>query len=140
MTTSTITVTRDIQADRERVWTAMTDPDLVSEWMMGARVRSDWKPGGEITWSGEYNGRPFEDRGEIVEIDQAKRLVHTHFSPMSGAEDVPENHHRVEWSLVDKGETTELTLEMPVESEEQGEEFERNWGTMLDSLKRVAER
>lgn len=139
MTSSTITVTREIHADRERVWTAMTDPDLVKEWMMGATVRSDWKPGSDITWSGEYNGQSFEDRGEIIEIDPATQLVHTHFSPMSGAEDVPENYHRVEWRLDGKGESTELTLQMPVESEEQGEEFESNWGAMLDSLKTVAE-
>jgi uncharacterized protein YndB with AHSA1/START domain len=140
MTGSTITVTRRINADSERVWIAMTDADLVSEWMMGARVRSDWQPGGEITWAGEYKGQSFEDRGEIVEIDRPRRLVHTHFSPMSGAEDVPANYHRVEWRLDDNGGTTELTLEMPVDSEEQGKEFEKNWGTMLDSLKDVAER
>jgi uncharacterized protein YndB with AHSA1/START domain len=140
MTSSNITVKREIDADRERVWTAMTDPDLVSDWMMGAKVCSDWTPGGDITWSGEYQGQSFEDRGNIIEIEHAKRLVHTHYSPMSGADDVPENHHRVEWNLEDNGESTELTLEMPVESDEQGEEFERNWGTMLDSLKAVAER
>ena len=140
MTGTTITVTRNIDADRQRVWTAMTAPDLVSEWMMGARVQSEWKPGSEITWSGDFNGQSFEDRGEIVEIDSPKRLVHTHFSPMSGAEDVPSNYHRVEWRLEDNGESTELTLEMPVDSEEQGKEFEKNWGTMLDSLKEVAER
>ena len=140
MTGSRITVTRKINADRERVWTAMTDPDLVSHWMMGARLRSDWRPGSEITWSGEYKGQAFEDRGEIIEIDHGKRLVHTHFSPMSGADDVPENYHRVEWRLEGEGNTTALTLEMPVESEEQGEEFESSWGIMLDSLKDVAER
>jgi len=140
MAGSTITVTRKINADRERVWTAMTDPDLVSDWMMGARVRSDWRPGSEITWSGEYKSQSFEDRGEIIEIDHGKRLVHTHFSPMSGADDVPENYHRVEWRLEDEGKSISLTLEMPVESDEQGEEFESNWGMMLDSLKDVAER
>ena len=137
---SAIAISRDIQADPERVWNAMTDPALVSEWMMGATVRSDWKPGSSITWSGEYNGQTFEDRGEIIAIDPGKRLVHTHFSPMSGAEDVPENYHQVEWSLVDKGGSTDLTLEMPVESEAQGEEFKANWGTMLDALQDVAER
>ena len=140
MTGSTITVTRRINADSERVWTAITDTDLVREWMMGASVRSDWRPGSEITWSGKYNGQSFEDRGEIVAIDRPRRLVHTHFSPMSGVEDVPANYHRVEWRLDGNGETTQLTLEMPVESEEQGMEFEKNWGTMLDSLKKVAER
>lgn len=140
MTTSTITVTRKIRADRERVWNAITDPNLVSDWMMGATVQSDWKPGSDITWSGDYNGQPFEDRGEIIEIERPERLVHTHFSPMSGAEDTPDNYHRVEWTLEDKGKSTDLTLEMPVDSEEQGEEFETNWGSMLDSLKTVAER
>ena len=140
MADSTITVTREIHADRERIWAAMTDPDLVSDWMMGAKVQSDWEPGSDVTWSGEYNGQSFEDRGEVLEIDHARRLMHTHFSPMSGAEDVPESYHRVEWTLEDKGESTELTLQMPVESDEQGEEFESNWASMLDSLKAVAER
>ena len=57
MTGTTITVTRNIDADRQSVWTAMTAPDLVSEWMMGARVQSEWKPGSQITWSGDYNGQ-----------------------------------------------------------------------------------
>ena len=103
MTTSTITVKRQIRADRQQVWDAITDPDLVSDWMMGAKVHSDWKPGSDITWSGEYNGQPFEDKGEIVEIEPTKHLVHTHFSPMSGAEDTPENYHRVEWTLEGRG-------------------------------------
>ena len=118
----------------------MTDPDLVSEWMMGAKVRSEWTPGSPITWSGEHNGQSFEDRGQILEVDRGRRLVHTHFSPMTGAEDVPENYHRVEWNLDDREGSIELTLEMPVDSEEQRAEFENNWGMMLDSLKAVAER
>ena len=132
-------ISRGIQADPERVWNAMTDPDLVSEWMM-EQPWSDSNPGSSITWSGEYDGRTFEDRGEIVDIDHTKRLVHTHFSPMSGAEDVPENYHQVEWSLVDRGDSTDLTLKMPIDSDVQAEEFKSNWETMLDALKEVAER
>lgn len=140
MTHSTITITRLVHADRPTVWDVLTAPELVSQWIMGAKVQSDWQPGSAITWSGQYNGQAFEDRGEILEIDHEKRLVHSHYSPMSGADDVPASYHRVEWNLTDQGDSTELTLKMPVDSDEQAAEFEQNWGAMLDSLKHVAER
>jgi uncharacterized protein YndB with AHSA1/START domain len=138
MSKSSITVSRSIKADPERVWAALTEPDLVKDWMMGATVASDWQRGSQITWSGEYNGQSFQDKGEILEIDHAERLVHTHYSPMSGADDVPENYHRVEWTLRPRGDSTELTLEMPVDSDEEAEEFEKNWGMMLDGLASTA--
>ena len=48
------TVTRTIHADADRVWKVSTDSDLMSEWMMRARVESTWQPGASITWSGEF--------------------------------------------------------------------------------------
>ena len=81
------------------VWALLTqrgpDPDI----MFGAEVISDWREGSPIRWKGEWQGKSFEDKGEVVEIDPPKRLVVTHFSPMSGDEDVPENYHRLSYLL-----------------------------------------
>ncbi len=135
-----VTVTRTIQASPSEVWACLTEPAAVAKWMMGARVESSWEKGARISWAGEYKGQSFEDKGEVLEIDPGRRLVHTHFSPMSGAEDKPENYHRLTWSLAPDGDATELTLVQDgASSAEEAEQFERNWGQMLDALRQAAE-
>jgi hypothetical protein len=32
--------------------------------MFGATVETDWRPGSAITWSGEYNGQRYRDKGQ----------------------------------------------------------------------------
>lgn len=135
-----VTVTRTIRTDPDRVWEVLTDSELVSEWMMGARVESTWQPGSPIRWSGEYKGRAYEDKGEVIEVEPGKRLVHTHSSGMSGAEDTPENYHRVTWQLDRDGASTKLTLtQSGASSLEEAEQFKESWRTMLDQLREVAQ-
>lgn len=140
MTDHDVTVTRMIHTDANRVWKVLTDTDLVSEWMMGARVKSTWQPGSPITWSGEYNGKGYEDKGEVIEVKPGSRLVHTHFSAMSGVEDTPENYHRVAWHVDQDGSSTKLTLtQNGASSAKEAEQFKESWRTMLDRLREVAE-
>ena len=92
MTGYEATARTEVAAPPERVWEAMTDPDQVAEYMMGSRVESDWRPGSQITWSGEWEGRPYQDKGEVLEAEPGRRLVVTHYSPLTGQEDVPESY------------------------------------------------
>lgn len=99
-----------IDAPPARVWEVITDPAAVKEFMFGAEVRTDWKVGSPITWQGEWGGKPFRDKGEIKGVEPGRKLVYTHFSPLSGQEDKPENYHTLEWTLEDQGGATRLTL------------------------------
>lgn len=83
----------EIAAPPARVWTAMTDPDQVAQYMMGSRVKTDWQPGSPITWSGDWEGRPYQDTGEVLAAEPGRLLEVTHYSPLTGDEDVPENYH-----------------------------------------------
>ena len=85
----------DIAAPATRVWAALTEPAQIKQYMFGSTIETDWRPSSAITWSGEYNGQRYQDRGQIVAIDPPRRLELTHFSPMSGAEDLPENYHHL---------------------------------------------
>ena len=77
----------------------------------------------------------------MIEIDPPSRLVVTHFSPMSGDEDVPENYHRVSYTLEPAGDGTRVTLEQDGnKTEEAAEHSTANWQGMLDGLKKAAER
>lgn len=134
------TAEADIRAPRSRVWRALTDPDEIQKYMFGSRVETDWKPGSRITWKGEYEGKKYEDKGEVLEVERERRLKLTHFSPLTGDEDVPENYHTLVYELEERDGQTHLSLSQDNnKSEEAAEHSRANWDTMLSGLKEVVE-
>ena len=129
-----------VSAPPERVWEVLTSPETRPEIMFGARTVTDWRPGHPITWSGQWQGHAFEDKGEVLQVEPARRLVVTHFSPMSGQPDVPENYHRLEYRLEPVDGGTQVILEQDNNpTAEAADHSARNWRAMLDGLKKVAE-
>jgi uncharacterized protein YndB with AHSA1/START domain len=140
MTNITATAETDIQAPPARVWQALTDPAEIQQYMFGSVVETDWKPGSPIVWKGEYEGKTYEDRGKIIAVEPEHRLVVTHFSPMSGQDDAPENYHRLTYELARRGGTTHLLLSQDGNtSQDEADRNTQNWSTMLDGLKKVVE-
>jgi uncharacterized protein YndB with AHSA1/START domain len=135
------TAETEIDAPRDKVWTALTDPQQIKEYMFGSEVVTDWKQGSPIVWKGEYEGNKYEDKGEIVEIEPERRLKVTHFSPLSGQEDRPENYHTLLYELEERGGRTRVSLSQGNNaSKEAAEHSQANWEKMLAGLKQVAER
>jgi uncharacterized protein YndB with AHSA1/START domain len=135
------TAETEIDAPRDKVWAALTDPEQITEYMFGSQVVTDWKQGSPIVWKGEYEGKKYEDKGEIVEIEPERRLKVTHFSPLSGQEDRPENYHTLLYELEDRGGKTDVSLSQDNNaSKEAAEHSQANWEQMLAGLKQVAER
>ena len=110
MTDLTAKSSTTIDVPIEEVWRALTTPDMIKEWFFGVDTETDWRVGSPLIHRGEYQGKPYEDKGEIVRFDPPTRLVHTHWSDMSGTPDEPENYQEVTWALADRGGTTELTV------------------------------
>jgi uncharacterized protein YndB with AHSA1/START domain len=130
----------EIDAPPDKVWRALTEPELIKKYMFGSEVKTDWQPGSPITWKGEFEGREYEDKGEIIAVEPGQRLEVTHFSPLTGQEDRPENYHRVRYELQQTtgGTSVRLTQDNSSSAEE-AEHSAANWQMMLDGLKNVVE-
>ena len=140
MTGAVATAQVDINASAQQVWGALTDPEEIAKYMMGAHVQTDWQPGSEITWKGEYQGRAYEDKGEILEFRPPQRLKVTHFSPLSGQPDEPTNYHTVTYDLAERNGKTRVSLSQDNNaSEDEAKHSAGNWQMMLDGLKSVVE-
>lgn len=129
-----------IYAPVSKVWQALINPEIIREYLFDTEVITDWQVGSPIIYKGEWNGKAFEDKGEILEIEPQKLLKSTHWSPLSGAPDRPENYHTVTYILVDQGDRTQVTITQDNNStEEEKAHSEKNWKTVLDGMKKLLE-
>jgi uncharacterized protein YndB with AHSA1/START domain len=135
--TSSIT----IDAPIDEVWKSITTPELIKQWFFGVDTESDWKPGSPLIHRGEWQGRPYVDKGVILRIEPPTVLVHTHWSDVSGLPDAPENYQEVTWALSERDGLIELMItERNLPSEDAKAASEDGWKVALTSLKAVLER
>jgi uncharacterized protein YndB with AHSA1/START domain len=130
-----------IAAPVSDVWSALTDPAKIKEYMFGAQVVTNWKKGSPIVWRGEWQGNAYEDKGRVITFEPEKKLVVTHWSPMSGVPDLPENRHTVSYELHFKNGTTHVVLTQDNNaSEDEKKHSEWTWNMMLQNLKGSVEK
>ena len=140
MTNLTTAHTTQIDAPIEDVWKALTTPEIRKQWFFGVDTETDWKVGSPLTHRGEYKGKPYQDKGEVLRFEPPKVLEHSHWSDMSGKRDRPENYQIVTWELAERNGATELSLrERNLPSEEAKATSEQAWEAALGSLKKVVE-
>jgi uncharacterized protein YndB with AHSA1/START domain len=129
-----------ISANEDKVWNALITPAMIKKYMFGTHVVSDWKEGSRITWEGEWQGRPYKDKGTILEIKPKNKLKYSHFSPLSGLPDIPENYHNITISLSKEKNGVNVSLEQDNNAtDEERQHSEKNWSMMLADLKKLLE-
>jgi uncharacterized protein YndB with AHSA1/START domain len=130
-----------IDAPIARVWEAITTPAIIRAWFLGVETETDWHVGSPIVHRGEYQGKPYVDKGEIVRLEPPRVLEHTHWSEGSGMPDAPEHYQMVTWELSEHGTSTELRLtERNLPSEQAAGISEQTWAMVLGNLKKLLER
>jgi uncharacterized protein YndB with AHSA1/START domain len=129
-----------INAPADKVWNALTNPEVIKQYMFGTTAISDWKEGSPIVWKGEWQGTTYEDKGVILKLNPERLIQYSHFSPLSGKLDLPESYHTVTIELVsDDAETTVSLFQDNNETGQEREHSEQNWQMMLDALKKLLE-
>ena len=129
-----------INAPASKVWDALTDPKMIKQYLFGTEVTTTWKVGSPITYKGEWEGKSYEDKGEVIQNEPGKLLVSTYWSSMSGLPDFPEYFKTVRYELTPDGNGTKLTITQDNnDSQEDATHSEQNWKMVLEGIKKVVE-
>src|ERR1700710_2649756 len=105
----TVSQSIEINAEPEKVWDALTNPEIIKEYLFGTETITDWNVGSEIIFQGEYEGHSYADKGIILQNDLYKQLSYSYWSGFSGLEDKPENYSLVTYTL-DNNENNKSTI------------------------------
>ena len=92
----------DIDADPSKVWDALTNPEIIKEYLFGTETITDWKVGSEIIFQGEYGENKefkYRDKGIILKNVLNEEISYSYWSGFSGLEDKPENYSTITYTL-----------------------------------------
>jgi uncharacterized protein YndB with AHSA1/START domain len=128
-----------IHAPVEKVWDALTKPELVKQYFFGSTQQTDWKPGSSIIWTGDYEGKSYTDKGVVQEFTPYKKIAYSYLSSWSDMEDKPENYLLVTYDLNEVSDGTELTITQSNYDEEKAKHSAANWAAVIDGLKKLVE-
>ena len=129
-----------ISASREVIWKALTTPQQIKKYLFGSDVESTWEVGSPITFAGEWQGKRYEDHGVILDSEPLSLLRISHYSPLSGKPDIPENYHTVEYRIEDDADACRVTITQGNNSNDaEVNESEKTWRQVLANLKDLLE-
>lgn len=131
----------DINASVTSVWDALTKPEQIKNYFFGTDAHTTWEPGSPITFTGEWQGKKYEDKGKVLEVEKNKKVKYTYWSEMSGIEDKPENYVVITYALSEKDGKTHLDLiQENIPDEKMKAHSEENWNKVLQGLKEMVEK
>lgn len=130
-----------IKTNPKVVFDALTDPTKVKQYLFGTDLKTDWKVGSPITYTGEWQGQTYEDKGEVLEFEQDKKIVTTYFSSMSGQADEADNYQLVTYEVDGNDDETELTISQAnIASKESADHSKENWSSVAQEIKKLCEK
>ena len=122
-----------IRTTPERLWEAITNPDIRSKYHFGCRVESDWTPGSAFQMVHSGASGLLAD-GVNIEVDAPRRLVQrTHFRWSDDA--TAEGTSRVTWDIEPIGDSCRLTVTHDELRDGAPPELYGGWPMILSGLK-----
>jgi|KBSMisStandDraft_5_1062788.scaffolds.fasta_scaffold14533_3 uncharacterized protein YndB with AHSA1/START domain len=133
-------VSTKIKAPVARVWDALTNPETIKKYFFGTDTHTNWKVGSPIRFTGEWEGKSYEDKGTVLDFRKNELVKYSYWSSMSGMEDKPENYVIVTYLLTGKDNDVNLTITQEnIPDEKMREHSEENWKKVMEGLKKVVE-
>ncbi len=125
-----------IKTTPERLWQAITDPQLRARYSFGVETHSSWSPGSEYTAG--VPGVVEIAAGENLEVDPPRRLVQS-FNALWSDDVRREGTSRVTWEIEPVADSCRLTVTHDQLREGTSEELYGGWPMILSGLKTLLE-
>jgi uncharacterized protein YndB with AHSA1/START domain len=126
-----------IKTTPERLWEAITNPEMRRKYNFGVGVESDWSPGSRYeALTPMAPGAIWE--GENLEVDPPRRLVQS-FNALWGEDVKREGTSRVTWEIEPIGDSCRLTVTHDQLREDANSELYGGWPMILSGLKTLLE-
>ena len=132
----------EINTEPDKVWEALTNPEIIKEYLFGTQTITDWKVGSDIIFQGEYQGKIYRDKGVIKEYIPNKLISYSYWSGFSGLEDKPENYSLVNYNVEAIGDKkTKFTwAQKGFADEKRYEHSKKGMKEFLEKIKNIIER
>jgi uncharacterized protein YndB with AHSA1/START domain len=135
-----------IKTTPERLWEAITDPELRARYSFGVRTRSEWTPGSSYRscapWGPESSTQPDTGidiaEGENLEVDPPRRLVQSFHALWSDGVRTA-GTSRVTWEIEPVGSSCRLRVTHDQLPDDADSELYGGWPMILSGLKTLLE-
>ena len=126
-----------IKTTPERLWEAITNPEMRRKYNFGVGIESDWSQGSHYEASSpQASGKLWE--GENLEVDPPRRLVQS-FNALWGEDVKLEGTSRVTWEIEPVGDSCRLIVTHDQLPEDENEQLYGGWPMVLSGLKTLLE-
>jgi uncharacterized protein YndB with AHSA1/START domain len=123
-----------IRTTPERLWQAITDPEIRAKYNFGMTSRSSWQVGDPIEMTAEKAPGPLGE-GTVLEVDPPRKLVHT-MTALWGEDVKAEGESRVTWEISTVGDDScHLVVTHDQLREGANEQLYGGWPMILSGLK-----
>lgn len=132
-----------INSSVEKVWTALTDKDMIKQYFFGTEAISEWKEGSTIIFKGTWdNNVEYEDKGYILKVVPNNLISYSYWSNLSGLADKIENYQNITYELFQQDSGTLVVVTQDnIDTEEKKSHYEVNiWRVVLEGLKKLLEK
>jgi uncharacterized protein YndB with AHSA1/START domain len=126
-----------IKTTPERIWEAITDPELRRQYNFGMGVESDWSPGSSYEAAHSNSHGPLCS-GENLEVGPPRRLVQS-FNALWGEDVKGEATSRITWEIEPIEDSCRLTVTHDWLSEGANSQLYGGWPMILSGLKTLLE-
>jgi uncharacterized protein YndB with AHSA1/START domain len=126
-----------IKTTPERLWQAITDPDMRASYSFGVATHSEWTTGSSYNGTSGGGTIPITE-GENLEVDPPRRLVQS-YRALWGDDVKAEGTSRVTWEIEPVADSCRLIVTHDQLPEGANEQLFGGWPMILSGLKTLLE-
>lgn len=129
-----------IDASSADVWDALVNPATAKAYFFGAEVNSDWQEGSPITFTGQFKGNSYLEKGTILQCRPERLLQYSHWSDLEPLPDLPENYRHWTFRIEPGNPGVVLSVtEDNIPDEGQRARSDEFWSGVLSTIKGIVE-